>query len=395
MSINPLINQSTHQSTLPAMIGTSAAANAIRDEIACAARTSAKVLITGETGVGKDLVARLIHHGSGRRLAPMTLLNCAGLPDSLLESELFGHQRGSFTDAYRDKPGLLEAASRGSVFLDEVGEMSPRMQAVLLRFLETGELQRVGADRPHATADVRVIAATNRDLYAEMTAGRFRQDLFYRLNVIAIQVPALRERREDIAPLAGHYLAHFARQHGAPPTSLSQAAMERLTAHDWPGNVRQLKNVIERLTLKVAGRRIEAADVACDLRTSGLPARAATEAVAPRESVVDDLLARMSTGMSFWSAVYAPFRNHDVTRRQLMEIVTRGLERSSGNYRLTAEQFNMPAKDYKRFMAFLRKHDCHVPFSPFRQVLRGASPGPVRVPEVGERMDPYAHAVAV
>src|SRR4029079_14251469 len=150
---------------------------------------------------------RLIHQGSRRRLAPMATLNCAGVPDTLLESELFGHVRGSFTDAHRDKPGIFESAANGTVFLDEVGEMSARMQAVLQRFLETGELQRVGADRVHARVNVRVIAATNRDLMAEIEAGRFREDLFYRLNVLRIHVPALRERSEDIPALLNHYLA--------------------------------------------------------------------------------------------------------------------------------------------------------------------------------------------
>ncbi|HYM23889.1 MAG TPA: sigma-54 factor interaction domain-containing protein, partial [Vicinamibacterales bacterium] len=164
-------------------LGVSAPAQAVRGEIDAASRWDMRVLITGETGVGKDVVARLIHHGSARRSAPMASLNCAGLPDSLLASELFGHARGSFTDAHRDRTGVLEAASNGTVFLDEVGEMSPLMQGMLLRFLETGEIQRVGSDRPTRSVDVRVIAATNRDLPAAIASGRFREDLYYRLNV--------------------------------------------------------------------------------------------------------------------------------------------------------------------------------------------------------------------
>lgn len=355
------------------MIGDSPATRAIRDEIVLAARTSAKVLVTGETGVGKDLVARLIHQYGSRRQAPMTMLNCAGLPDSLLESELFGHQRGSFTDAYRDKPGILESAANGTVFLDEVGEMSMRMQAVLLRFLETGELQRVGADRSHTKVNVRVISATNRDLFAEMTAGRFRQDLFYRLNVVSIHVLPLRERREDVAPLTNYYLDHFAKQHGVARRTVSRAAEDLLIACDWPGNVRQLKNVLERLTLKAPGACVEAQDVSRDLRMAGLPAQRSGgeqpfRLETPERSSVDELVTRLSSGESFWSAVHAPFKNHDLTRRQLKEVVAWGLERSCGNYRLTVQQFNMPEKDYKRFIGFLQQNNCHVPFEQFRRV---------------------------
>src|SRR5713226_7296316 len=170
----------------------SEAMQSIEVDIECAARTDAKVLITGETGVGKEVVARLIHQRSGRSAAASVTLNCAGLPDSLLESELFGHVRGSFTGAYRDKPGLLEMAPNGTVFLDEVGEMSPRMQVVLLRFLETGEIQRVGADRSHTRVNVRLITATNRDLHTQIAAGSFREDLYFRLNVIRLCIPPLR-----------------------------------------------------------------------------------------------------------------------------------------------------------------------------------------------------------
>src|ERR1700704_781909 len=166
------------------MIGVSAATRAIQEEIEYAARSDAKVLITGETGVGKEVVARLIHHRSARASASLVTLNCAGLPDSLLESELFGHVRGSFTGAYRDKPGLLEMAPNGTVFLDEVGEMSMRMQVVLLRFLETGEIQRIGADSSHTRVNVRLVTATNRDLQAQISSGAFREDLYFRLNVI-------------------------------------------------------------------------------------------------------------------------------------------------------------------------------------------------------------------
>src|SRR6185437_7870427 len=186
----------------------------------------AKVMITGETGVGKEVVSRLIHHQSARSSAALVTLNCAGLPDSLLESELFGHTRGSFTGAYRDKPGLLEMAHNGTVFLDEVGEMSPRMQVVLLRFLETGELQRIGSDRSHNRVNVRLITATNRELGAQIAAGAFREDLYFRLNVIRISIPALRERVSDIPMLIDHFLGVFSDQHRVSRPHISDAALD-------------------------------------------------------------------------------------------------------------------------------------------------------------------------
>src|SRR6187397_2792650 len=180
------------------LIGSSAAIGELAQEIERIARSDAKVLITGESGVGKELVAHGIHQRSARASRSMVAVNCAGLPETLLESELFGHVKGSFTGAYRDKQGKLEMADRGSIFLDEIGEMTLRMQGLLLRFMETGELQKIGSGDGHTHADVRVISATNRDLRELITLGQFREDLFYRINVIHIEVPPLRERREDI-----------------------------------------------------------------------------------------------------------------------------------------------------------------------------------------------------
>src|SRR5688572_2995711 len=191
-------------------VGNSVAIRDVREEIGYAARSDAKVLLTGESGVGKEIVARLVHAQSTRRTAPLVTLNCAGVPETLLESEMFGHVRGSFTGAYRGRMGLFEQANRGTIFLDEVGEMSARMQALLLRFLETGEIQRVGEEGPQPCVDARVIAATNRNLIDCINANEFRQDLYYRLNVIHIRIPALRERRDDIPVLMQHFLSAFA-----------------------------------------------------------------------------------------------------------------------------------------------------------------------------------------
>jgi transcriptional regulator with GAF, ATPase, and Fis domain len=335
----------------------------------CAAKSDAKVLITGETGVGKEVVARLIHHRSPRAGAPLVTLNCAGLPDSLLESELFGHVRGSFTGAYRDKPGLLEMAPNGTVFLDEVGEMSTRMQVVLLRFLESGEIQRIGADRSHARVNVRLITATNRDLQAQIASGAFREDLYFRLNVIHLHIPPLRERAEDIPLLITHYLESYSRIHRVPAPAIAPDAMDTLMGYRWPGNIRELKNVVERIVLKANGQAVTHRDLPSDVlravAATAVPAQASPVASPP--SLADELTALMlDRGQSFWSAVYPLFIARDITRADLRRIIEIGLEATNGNYRSLVGLFNMPPEDYKRFLSFLRKHDCHLPFQRFR-----------------------------
>src|SRR5262245_52800714 len=204
-----------------------------------AAASDAKVLVTGESGAGKDVVARHVHNHSSRRSAEFVAVNCAGVTETLLESELFGHVKGSFTGAYRDKIGKLRLAHGGTLFLDEVGEMSLRMQALLLRFLENGEIQAVGSDAAHATVDVRVIAATNRNLADMVASGTFREDLLYRLRVIHLHVPSLRERAADIRPLAMHFFARSGRL-----VTLTDEAWQALERYKWPGNVRDRKSVV-------------------------------------------------------------------------------------------------------------------------------------------------------
>src|SRR6187397_702789 len=243
--------------TAVTMVGISAAIQSVEDEIDHAARCDAKVLITGESGVGKEIVARLIHGRSNRNRGPLVTINCAGIPDSLLESELFGHMKGSFTDAHRDKRGWLESAHGGTIFMDEVGEMSLRMQASLLRFLETGEIQRVGSDRKLPPVDVRVVTATNRRLVDAMADKTFREDLYYRLNVVHIEVPPLRDRPEDVGVLLNHFLSNFSETHRLPVPEVSTAAVAALTAYQWPGNVRELRNVAERLILRCRSGRVD------------------------------------------------------------------------------------------------------------------------------------------
>jgi transcriptional regulator with GAF, ATPase, and Fis domain len=371
------------------LVGRSDAIRAVEADVDCAARSNAKVLVTGETGVGKEVVARLIHHRSGRALAPIVTLNCAGLPDSLLESELFGHVRGSFTGAYRDKPGLLEMAPNGTVFLDEVGEMSMRMQAVLLRFLETGEIQRLGADKAHTRVDVRLITATNRDLQTQIAAGVFREDLYFRLNVVRVNIPPLRDRVEDVPLLIAHYVAAYSESHRVPAPELSTAAMDVLLAHRWPGNVRELKNVVERVVLKASGKLVRPCDLPSELiRTVPPPssARPGGQVAAAHVSAADELAtAMLRGGQSFWSVVYPLFMARDLTRADLRKLVQIGLEQTNGNYRMLLQLFNMPEQDYKRFLSFLRKHDCHLPFQQFRAAPVRAQLNPVRLLASGSR----------
>jgi two-component system response regulator PilR (NtrC family) len=227
------------------IIGRSEAMLAVFKLIETVARTNSTILLTGESGTGKGLVAQAIHFHSLRRDRPMVSVNCGALPETLLESELFGHMRGSFTGAEANKKGLLEVAERGTIFLDEIGEMSAVMQVKLLRVLQERRFRRVGG-LEELQADIRVIAATNQDLTKLVAEGRFREDLFYRINVIPITLPPLRDRREDIGMLAEHFLAKYAEQMGKKISGISRAAMQLLVQYDWPGNIRELENVIER-----------------------------------------------------------------------------------------------------------------------------------------------------
>jgi transcriptional regulator with PAS, ATPase and Fis domain len=244
----------------PVLIGDCAAIRQVRADISAAARTNATVLILGETGVGKEIVSRLIHEQSSRQQQRFVVMNCGAIPESLLESELFGHMKGSFTGAFHDRPGLIQQAHHGTLFLDELGEMSLRLQTVLLRFAETREVQRLGG--PGAPRiDARLITATNRDLRARVASGEFRADLYYRLNVLQIHVPPLRERGDDVTTLLDYYLAHAADSHHLPQPVLSQEAVQILAAYPWPGNIRELRNIAERLTLQECEGAVKADDL--------------------------------------------------------------------------------------------------------------------------------------
>ena len=397
------------------LVGQSVALRDLKEEIAQVANSDAKVLITGESGTGKELVAHEIHLQSARSNRPFIPVNCAGLTETLLESELFGYVKGSFTGAYRDRPGKLESADHGTIFLDEIGEMTPRMQGILLRFLETGEVQKVGSDRIDRRVNVRVIAATNRNLTEMVAQGQFREDLFYRINVVHLCVPPLRARRDDIPMLVEHFLTRFmakrASRIGQPgngarngngngngnghgqsgqgqnghgengngageaaadtasdtlrPMSVPPEVLAVLIEHSWPGNVRELENVMERLVVTGRSDTIRVGDLPIELRTQpGAPPQAMKER---RRTISDDLYRRVvKEGESFWTVVYPLYMQREITKSNVREVVRRGLEDARGNYKIVAKMFNLGADDYKRFLNFLRKHDCQLPFKEFR-----------------------------
>lgn len=267
-----LRRQLSEAAARPGILGRSPAMLAMQETIATVAPTEATVLITGESGTGKELVARALHSGSARADKPMVTVNCAALAENLLESELFGHEKGSFTGADRRREGRFVQANGGTLFLDEIGEMPLPLQAKLLRALQEGEVQRVGSDAP-LTVDVRVLAATNRDLREEVARRRFREDLYFRLNVISLEVPPLRDRGEDIPVLAAHFLERFAGRNRKSIRGFSPQAVDSLLRYAWPGNVRELENAVERAVILCNGDLITRRE---------LPA-AITEAASPKK----------------------------------------------------------------------------------------------------------------
>ena len=338
-----------------------------------AARSEAKTLITGESGVGKDVVARRIHQWSPRAGHPFVPVNCAALTDTLLESELFGHVKGSFTGADRDYPGKIQQADGGTLFLDEIGEMSPRMQALLLRFLENGEVQRVGDHRVAMRVNVRVVAATNRNLPERVASGHFREDLLYRIRVIQIQVPPLRERPDDIRALVHHFAQKTSR-----PVMFSDEAMDLLAKYRWPGNVRELQNVVEQSIWLTDGPLIAAADLPDVLRKA--TGREVYLRQERRRQVADQLFEALAAHQyTFWEHVQPLFVNRDITRHDVRELIRRGLTETRGNYRALLQLFGMAPSDYHRFHNFLTAHDCKVDFRAFRSGNAAASVPPKMV----------------
>jgi len=267
------------------MVGASQALALICAAIDRVAPTGATVLITGETGVGKELVARAVFARSARAAKPFVRINCAAIPEELIESELFGHEKGAFTGATAAKRGKFHAADGGTLFLDEIADMSPKTQAKFLRALESGEIEMVGATHPE-TVDVRILAATNHDLVEEVREGRFRSDLYYRLNTVRIDMPPLRERTDDIVPMAEYFLTEYADRYGLVRRQLSPSAKSALLQHPWPGNVRELRNIMERLTVMIELPVIEGRHVVDAIRATSV------EPQAPLAQVTD-----------FWAAI--------------------------------------------------------------------------------------------
>jgi two-component system, NtrC family, nitrogen regulation response regulator NtrX len=309
------------------MVGESYAMRQLREQVAMAAPTNGRVLIYGENGTGKELVARTIHGFSRRRANAFVEVNCAAIPEELIESELFGHVRGAFTGAVADRRGKFEAADGGTIFLDEIGDMSLKTQAKVLRVLQEQTMEAVGGTA-RIKVDARVLAATNKDLQAEIRAGRFREDLYFRLNVIPIFVPALRDRQEDIPLLADHFMAEFAREYGRRVKTFDSGARIALQQYPWPGNVRELRNVIERLMIMVPGDAISAADLSF-LDPSGLTRPAVTEPPAERQTL------------------------HEARDQFERDLILRTLAEQQGNMSRTAEVLGVERSNlYRKMKAF-------------------------------------------
>lgn len=349
------------------LIGTSPAIGALRSDIESAARSDAHMVLTGESGTGREIIARLIHRLSARSLTPLVTFNCGGVSESLLESELFGRVFAGANGTSRSLPGLLEMAAGGTVFLGEVCEMSLHMQARLLRVIESGQIHRAGSDRVERAIDVRVIAATSRELDDLVASKAFREDLYCRLNTIEVRIPSLRSRREDIPVLLGHFLHVYAEQLGVAPPTIAPEVMRYLVEYEWLGNVRQLKQVAERLIAGARGSIVSVTDLPPEIAIRQQPEAHAAERAS--SAAVQGLFDRMAKQReSFWSVVYPAFMTRDLTRSDLRLIVRKGLQETSGSYKMLVELLNMKPTDYRRFLSFLRKHGCHVPFQRFRTI---------------------------
>ncbi|MEZ5944743.1 MAG: sigma-54 dependent transcriptional regulator [Planctomycetaceae bacterium] len=304
------------------IIGNSAVMQDVMQQIRQVAATDATVMICGESGTGKELVARALHDLSDRSERPFVAVNLGALPESLLESELFGHEKGSFTGAVRRKPGCFERAKGGSLFLDEITEIPAKCQVDLLRVLETGMYSRVGGEEV-LTSDVRLISATNKSPQEEIEEGKFREDLFYRLNIVPIELPALRQRREDVPLLVEHFLKHFCKRHQRPDKTFTAEAMKLLTKAHWPGNVRQLRNVVERLVVTISDELIQEQDIPNELK----PMEVASEAAPAKLSEVVEIAEK--------SAIMRALAECDYHREQtarLLDISVRTLHYKMNRY---------------------------------------------------------------
>lgn len=320
------------------LIGNTAVMRDVYEQVAAVADSDALVLLTGPTGTGKELLSHAIHQRSPRRSAPFVTVNCGALPEGLLESELFGHERGAFTGAVRQHLGRFEQAEGGTILLDEIGEIPPTTQVKLLRVLESGEIQRVGASSSRRV-DVRVVAATNRNLRAEVKAGRLREDLYYRLNVFHIEVPALCERLDDLPLLANHFLQRFAERYNRPARRLGAAALDQLMKHRWPGNVRELEHTLERAVLLSRGEEIERVQISQGDLNEPEPGPATPIAALPAGKSLPDALDDIERA----TIIEALQQAGGVQARAARQL---GLSRSNLNYRIGRLGISLRAVDY-------------------------------------------------
>jgi DNA-binding NtrC family response regulator len=348
------------------LVGESPAIRQVYQVVEKVADTPSTVLITGESGTGKELVARALHDYSSRSGGPFIKINCAAIPKTLMESELFGYEKGAFTGAVGSKPGRFELAHGGSLFLDEIGEIPIEMQVKLLRVLQESEFERVGGIKT-IKVDVRLITATNRDLAAELTTGGFRDDLYYRLNVVPIHLPPLRERREDISLLVDHFLARFNERLKKQVTGIEPEAIERLVAHAWPGNIRELENVIERTVLFCEGPLIRLADLPGDLGGAPAVAPPAADERATSAAASSGVLPAQPALPAVPPALSAPPVGEEVgslkeavraeTERVERELIQRALDETGGNVTQAARKLQISRKSLQTKMKELGLRD--------------------------------------
>ncbi len=345
---NDLERQNVHEGSgdgeRPPLVGESPAMRTIYDMVARVADSPSTVLITGESGTGKELIAKALHRGSARRDKPLIKVNCAAIPKDLVESELFGYEKGAFTGAVGSKPGRFELADGGTLFLDEIGEIPVEIQVKLLRALQESEFERVGGIKT-LKVDVRLIAATNRDLKALIAEGRFREDLFYRLAVVPIALPPLRERREDIPHLVRHFIEKYDRRLGKKVEGIEEEALQLLLGYAWPGNIRELENLMERSVLFADGPRIEASALPDTLREKGAAAPVPIAAVGPLGAIA------APSGASMKEIV------RQAQAELERELITRALEETGGNVTRAAKRLQISRKSLQVKMKELGLRD--------------------------------------
>jgi transcriptional regulator with PAS, ATPase and Fis domain len=342
------------------MIGGSKAINEVFSQVQVAASNAATVLIEGESGTGKELVAKAIHAESARVKEPFVAVDCGAIPESLIEAELFGARKGSYTGAIADRPGLFESAHRGTIFLDEIGNTTLALQGKLLRVIQEREVRRIGETKGRPI-DVRLVVASNRNLETLAEEGMFRKDLLYRLKVLYIKVPPLRNRRDDIPMLTNAFLQKL-NAGNRTKKYFSTDILERLSTYSFPGNVRELQNVVERAYFSAKGTVI-----------SKVPQDSDTTHESDIGEEVQSWFKDLSEGRKdFWSAVHNKYKRRDISRGKVLALVDFGLRSTRGNYKTMAAMFHLKEKDYRRFMDFLRRSECLLDFRPYRKLVTSA-----------------------